>query len=398
MHTNKASRWLPAFRRRPTVRRDVFEFNRIEDREPMPSNLGFPTKFLHLLRCPEDSGQLDLSQQTLVDHGGIVEGSVSCAVCGRQYRIENGIVRLMKGNVTRENEREIELKDLEYEAMPEAFTPPASGWRSVLLDRLEIPPHLNALAPLNGRMILEIGCGDGRFTMLMAQLGADVLAVDISQEGLRRVVRNYQSGIAPTTYQIAPSRRGAVGSVGLIQADASAFHVAPRSFDRALSATPLDSRDERMKMYHTIADCLKEDGCYVGGVEYDDACRRALGLPLLRRYSPGGILIEHLDIPTMEREIAPYFLSIRMRPIRAVLPILKRLRLPVVLQIVAARICSALPGFRHLGTILLVRAERPVRIPVEGARRRDYLRARSLYRRYKQWRGQEAIWDWDQRV
>jgi len=367
-------------------------------REPMLSKCGFPTKFLPLLRCHEDSGHLDLRQEALGDDGGIVEGSVSCAVCGRQYRIENGIVRLMKGNVTRENEREIELKDLEYEAMPEAFTPPASGWRSVLLDRLEIPPHLNALAPLNGRMILEIGCGDGRFTMLMAQLGADVLAVDISQEGLRRVVRNYQSGIAPTTYQIAPSRRGAVGSVGLIQADASAFHVAPRSFDRALSATPLDSRDERMKMYHTIADCLKEDGCYVGGVEYDDACRRALGLPLLRRYSPGGILIEHLDIPTMEREIAPYFLSIRMRPIRAVLPILKRLRLPVVLQIVAARICSALPGFRHLGTILLVRAERPVRIPVEGARRRDYLRARSLYRRYKQWRGQEAIWDWDQRV
>lgn len=358
---------------------------------------GFPRKLVSLLRCPIDSGPLSVNQETRGDDDGVVDGSMRCDICSRQYQIENGIVRLMKESLTQENKHEMALKDQEYVAMPEAFTPPESGWRSAFMDRIEIPPHLKAVQPLDGRRVLELGCGDGRFTILMAQQGADVLAVDISIAGLRRVRGNYQAGIAPTTYRIA-SRHSVVGCVGLVQADASAFHVSPRSFDRALSATPLDSRDERMTMYNAIAESLKDDGRYVAGVEYDDLCRRILGLPLVRRYSPGGILIEHFDMPTMRREISPYFSRVRMQPIRAILPFVKRLRLPMAVHVVAARACCALPGFRHLGTILLVRAERPVRLAVEGAARSGLLGARILYRRYKRWRGEEATWDLDQPV
>jgi SAM-dependent methyltransferase len=302
---------------------------------------------------------------------------------------------MMTDALTQETELEIALKDQEYEAMPEVFTPQPAGWRSELLDRMEIPPHLEALRPLEGRRVLEIGCGDGRFTTLMSQLGADVLAVDFSLAGLQRVKKNLQSGVAPTTYKVPRPRTPGTpaGRVGLVQADASKFHVAPCSFDRALSATPLDSRDERMRMYHTVAESLNDSGRYVAGVEHDDLHRRILGLPMIRRYTAGGVLIEHLDIPTMRREIAPYFRRIRIRSIRAHLPFVRRLQPPIAVTVAVSRVCCAIPGLRHLGEILVACAERPIRIPVEGARRPDFLNARSLYRRYKRWRGEEATWD-----
>ena len=353
----------------------------------------FPRMFLPLLRCPIDSGELVVHQTTQGDEDGIADGELRCATCSHRCPIEGGIVGLMKGSLTRENEHEISLKNEEYAALPEVFAPPVKGWRSEFMDRLEIPPHLSALQPLEGRKVLEIGCGDGRFTILMAQQGADVLAVDISIEGLKRVRHNYQAGKAPTVYKVAPLPGRAVGRVGLVQADGSALYTAPQSFDRALSATPLDSRDERFKMYSAVADALTDGGRYVAGVEYDDLCRRLLGLPRLRRYSPGGILIEHLDIPTMRRDIGPFFLRVRTRIIRAQIPFVRRLPLPMSIRVAIARVCIALPGLRHLGQLVLVYAERPVRLPVEGAMRRDYFGARGLYRRYKKWRGEEATYD-----
>jgi SAM-dependent methyltransferase len=359
---------------------------------------GFPREFLPLLRCPTDSGKLLVSQESGGDESVIVEGELRCATCSHQFQIDNGIVRLMKESLTNEDEHEMKLKNLEYEAMPEVFVSPPSGWRSEFMDRIEIPPHLAAIQPLGGRRVLELACGDGRFTILMAQQGADVLAIDIAIEGLRRVRSNFQAGTAPTSYKVAPLGTGVGGRVGLVQANASNLSLAPCSFDRALSATPLDSRDERMKMYRAVAEALNEGGRYIAGVEYDDLARRLLGLPKLRRYSPGGILIEHLDIPTLRHEMAPYFGRVRMKPIRVALPFVKRLRMTVGVAVAIARVAAVLPLLKHFGTILLACADRPIRLPVDGARRKDYLGARSLYRRLKRWRGEEPTWDWDQPV
>jgi SAM-dependent methyltransferase len=358
---------------------------------------GFPRKFLPLLRCVQDAGPLSVSHEVRSDDSSIIDGSLRCADCDHEYQIENGIVRLMTEKLTQETAHEIILKDREYEAMPETFVPPSSGWRSEFADRIEIPPHFKALGPLSGRRVLELACGDGRFTLLMAQLGAEILAIDFCIEALRKLNSNLLSGVAPTSYKVSPQRVSGslVGHVGLVQADASNFHVAPRSFDRALSASPLDTRDERMKMYCAIAESLTDDGRYVGGVEYDDFYRRLFGMPLVRRYTPGGVLIEHLDIPGMRREAAPYFGRMRFRTIRAHVPLVKNQlakRLPA-LAVTASRLVCALPVLKHLGEILLLSAERPRRLPLEGARRPGFVAARKLYRWYKRVHGEEPIWD-----
>lgn len=363
----------------------------------MQNIVGFPRKFLPLLRCVRDAGQLSICREAQGDGDAIVDGSMRCVECSQEYPIENGVARLMTDTLTQETQQEIALKDQEYEAMPETFTAPAFGWRSEFADRIEIPPHLEALGSLDNCRVLELACGDGRFTLLMAQLGAEVLAVDFCIEALRKLGSRLPSGFAPTTYQVVP--QGTVGSlvgrVGLVQADASNFQVAHRSFDRALSATPLDSRDERMKMFRMVAESLTDGGLYVAGVEYDDLFRRAFGMPLVRRYTPGGVLIEHLDIPTMRREIAPYFCRLHMRTIRAHVPFVKHglVKRSPGLAVALSRMACALPGFKHLGELLLVSAERPRRLPVDGARRPGFMGARSVYRWYKRRKREEAIWD-----
>ena len=220
-----------------------------------------------------------------------------------------------------------------------------------------------------------------------------MLAVDFSIAALHKLTDSLLTGVAPTTYRVAPRRPAGslTAHVGLVQADAGHFHVAPRIFDRALSATPLDSRDERMRMYHTIAEALTDDGRFVGGVEHDDLNRRLLGLPRIRRYTPGGILLEHLDIPTMRRETAPYFSQLHFFPIRAHLPFIRRL--PMKVAVFLSLAVNEIPGLRHFGEILLLSAEDPIRLPVEGVRRPGNTVAKSLYRWYKGRRGEKALWD-----
>jgi ubiquinone/menaquinone biosynthesis C-methylase UbiE len=49
-----------------------------------------------------------------------------------------------------------------------------------LIDRREKEAVLDAIGPVNGKQILEIACGTGRFTVMLAERGADVVGLDIS--------------------------------------------------------------------------------------------------------------------------------------------------------------------------------------------------------------------------
>ena len=50
-----------------------------------------------------------------------------------------------------------------------------------LIDRREKEAVLGALAPLEGKRVLEIACGTGRFTVMLAERGADAVGLDISR-------------------------------------------------------------------------------------------------------------------------------------------------------------------------------------------------------------------------
>lgn len=55
-----------------------------------------------------------------------------------------------------------------------------------LIDRLEKRAVLDALAPVEDSEVLEIACGTGRFSVMLAERGADVVGLDISSPMLQQ--------------------------------------------------------------------------------------------------------------------------------------------------------------------------------------------------------------------
>lgn len=49
-----------------------------------------------------------------------------------------------------------------------------------LIDRREKEAVLSALGPLEDKRVLEVACGTGRFTVMLAERGADIVGMDIS--------------------------------------------------------------------------------------------------------------------------------------------------------------------------------------------------------------------------
>lgn len=66
--------------------------------------------------------------------------------------------------------------------------------------------------------------------------------------------------------------------------------------------------------------------------------------------------------------------------------------MPVAPGVAVSRLASRFPVFKHLGVILLVRADRPRRLPQEGIRRVSYFGAKMFYRLYKRMRGESPLW------
>ncbi|SNR40294.1 Ubiquinone/menaquinone biosynthesis C-methylase UbiE [Halorubrum vacuolatum] len=57
----------------------------------------------------------------------------------------------------------------------------------VLIDRREKEAVLSALGPIEeGQRVLEVACGTGRFTTMLADQGADIIGLDISREMLEQ--------------------------------------------------------------------------------------------------------------------------------------------------------------------------------------------------------------------
>ena len=340
----------------------------------------FPREMVSLLRCNNDAGELSIATELPCNEADVLDAVLRCKSCGVEFRIKDGIARFMPNQLSAEDQHEMNIRNtIDYDAKNQGpFVPPPDGWRSALSDMLEIPEHLNELKPSRSNMVLELACGDGRFTGLIAQTGARILAVDFSINALNLLA-----------HRLPPNAR-----VGRVHADINHMHIASRSFDRALSFTPLDSREQRMSMYRMIAVALKDEGRYVASVEHDDLNRRLLGLPFVRRYSREGILIEHLTAKTMRREAAPYFSGVRIRPIRPRVPFITKL--PRVLALPILRIFTVLPIIRQFGELLLLTARRPVRLSAEGEFRSGNRAAKRLYRAYMKAKSQKPSWGEEQ--
>ena len=121
---------------------------------------GFDSEILAILRCLECPNQLDQHPDGLV-----------CCGCGRQYPALNGVVRFV-----------------DAQAYTGSF---GFQWKIHARTQLDdAEDHRNDIAfrrrtgfrpeDLAGKLVLDVGCGMGRFAEVATRWGAHVVGIDLS--------------------------------------------------------------------------------------------------------------------------------------------------------------------------------------------------------------------------
>lgn len=304
---------------------------------------GYPLPLIKYLRCQKDGGEFQCDGKMNMQAEHIRDGILRCLKCGQEYPIIDGIVRMLEEKYLNEEDlNEIRLRDMEAEKDESAENP-----ARIIFNKLEMEPTLEALNPINGSTLLELGCGTGRYTTIFESLCRAILAVDFSLASLKAL-----SGKC--------SKRTIVG---LIHADITRLAVAPRMFDRVFSTTSLDNRDQRMVVNRLSAIALSDNGRFVYSTENYDLRSRMLGLPRARRYSSGGNYYCHLKKDEVLRETAPFFKRVSARPIRVFIPFSGFIGYRM--QFIFSRIAEHIVLVRDFGELLLIVANSPIRPPEE---------------------------------
>src|SRR5262245_42845510 len=111
-----------------------------------------------------------------------------CAVCGNEYPFRNGVLRML-GRVTGPEQQTRIAFDFEHRQFERARylridAELVDDW----LRDVQLPKEYFA-----GRVVLDMGCGSGRWTYALAMLGAHVVAVDFTDSAVditREVTKN----------------------------------------------------------------------------------------------------------------------------------------------------------------------------------------------------------------
>lgn len=185
-----------------------------------------------------------------------------CEVCGRVYPIVDGIPRMlpdsagefaemMEGfgiprNTCRENERRVRQFREMHGATREAFTFHSLHYSVPGLEEnrsfFENATGYGA-RQLSGRMVLDAGCGTGRFMEAAAGMGAHVVGIDIS----RSVDRAYRE----TRFK---------SQIDLIQGDLMNPPFRSECFDALYSIGALNRTPNSMQSFQSICGLLRPGG------------------------------------------------------------------------------------------------------------------------------------------
>lgn len=129
-------------------------------------------KLLEVLACPKCLGQLSCVEQEVCADGEIISGSLECGVCRKSYPVEASIPRFV--------EKDNYASSFGYQ------------WNSFKAEQVDSINGTNLSAKrfyaetgwtkdwLEGKWILDAGCGAGRFLDVVSKNDCEVVGVDLS--------------------------------------------------------------------------------------------------------------------------------------------------------------------------------------------------------------------------
>ena len=200
------------------------------------------TDLLGLLICPECHGSLTLDADCTMAGNHVERGTLRCAG-GHKYPIVNRVPRFVQHALNADQARTRDSFGYEWTKLyPEHghSTPEWQAERDIFLEYTRSVP-----SDFTGKLVLDGGCGNGRYAKLANDWGARVVAVDISD-----------------AVEIASVNVVKRPGVDVVQADLFKLPFRPDTFDAAYSVGVLHHTPDARGAFMSIKALVKRGGWF----------------------------------------------------------------------------------------------------------------------------------------
>lgn len=127
---------------------------------------------LKILVCPKCKGPLNSKPTETAEDGDVLAGALACDACGVEYSVSNGIPRFVEPDnyATSFGYQWNRFRKEQIDSLNGTTLSADRFWSETGWDREQ----------MQGKLVLDVGCGAGRFLDISSTADADVVGVDIS--------------------------------------------------------------------------------------------------------------------------------------------------------------------------------------------------------------------------
>jgi SAM-dependent methyltransferase len=294
---------------------------------------GFPRQALELLRCPCDSGLLEINNE-----GQLIEnGQVLCAKNPQhRYQIIDGILRLMPALDELKPELQSEIKARDQEA---------STYDNKLSSRFdkELRSTLEVIGSVRHKKVIEYGSGTGRVTVHL--LEADLLvAVDFSYESLVILAQKISDR----------------DNIALVQSEVTSLKTKSCTFDVAVSIQVVEhipTRQMRSDFFRSVKLALAPAGVFILSAYHFDLRRKIQNKPKVGVHS-SGITFLYFREWELKEEMRSFFDFKIVKKIDITWPLEMKLGLSKHWGGFLSRLGEKVPLVNDLGHLLIVKTKK----------------------------------------
>jgi SAM-dependent methyltransferase len=199
------------------------------------------TWLLDLVVCPECGGslRLDAAEQ----RGDVVSAGTLACSAGHAFPIVSGVPRFVQHELNADQARTRDSFGYEWTRLYPEHGHLSAEWqaeRDIFLEYTRTVP-----SDYRGKLVLDAGCGNGRYAKLANDWGARVVAVDIS-----------------SAVDIAQKNVGDRADVDVVQADLFKLPFRPATFDVAYSIGVLHHTPDARGAFERIQPLVRPGGFF----------------------------------------------------------------------------------------------------------------------------------------